>query len=217
MPPFAAASTSLRPPGSNGAGSHDNPAAGASDDDGDDCAGSNIDGDTQTKAPSSGRHRKSVKSCPNTEHQPLPVIPSASSNEVVMDYMWASKKPLTDMREAVKAMCNDVRKGDSVARMRVTRYWWPAHPDGKTLWPLLVEVEHAMLNAADKTHVVNVGEKLVPVRRMKASRNFGAQERVADMLLMVEKEPVQRPPSSSSNCNYGRHLCAARLRLPLFL
>jgi len=120
---LAAASRSPPPPGSIGAGNGDIPAAGASDADGDDYAGSGTYGDTQTAAPSSGRHRKSVKSCPNTEHQPLPVIPSVGLKEVVMEFMRASTRPLTDMREAVMAMCNDVRKGDSVAKMRVAHPW----------------------------------------------------------------------------------------------
>lgn len=145
--------------------------------------------DALTAMPTCGRNRQSVKSCPNTEHPPVAVIPSADSRVVVMDFLLASTKPLTDMRDAVSSMTTAVRGKSSIAKMRKTRPWWPTAPDGKTLWPQTVVVENKMLNAAAKVPVVDEGEKMVQVGRMMASRDAPAAQRVADMLLMVEKEP----------------------------
>jgi len=160
------------------------------DDDADtDNSASDTDDDILSKAGhTGGRNRRSAKTCPETATPPLTVIPSQSSKNVVMAFLTASTKPLTLMRTLVPAMAKSVCSGASVAKSRVSRAWWPKTDKGK-LWQQTVEVDHVLLRAADKAKGPTDGETMVSLRRMLAKRSARALERVADMLLMVEREP----------------------------
>jgi len=160
----------------------------------DDDAGSNnlatdMDDEIHSRAvPTGGRNRPSAKTCPETATAPLLVIPSMATKNVVMEFLTGPSKPLTLMRTLVPAMVKSVCSGASVAKIRVSRRWWPKTDKGE-LWEQTVEVDNKLLRAADKTKGPTDGETLVHLRRMLATRSAPATERVADMLLMVEREP----------------------------
>ena len=174
-------------------GAHDSdtgPEDARSDDDkGTDHTDNDADNDILSKAaPTGGRNRQSAKTCPETATPPLPVIPSQASKQVVMELLSASTKPLTLMRTLVPAMAKSVCIGASVAKIPVSRPWWAKTDKGK-LWQQTVEVDHVLLRAADKTKGPTEGETMVSLLRFLATRSAPALEGVADMLLMVEKEP----------------------------
>jgi len=139
-------------------------------------------------APTGGRNRLSAKTCPETATAPLPVIPSQATKNVVMEFLSGSSKPLTLMRTLVPAMVKSVCNGATIAKIRVSRRWWPKTDKGE-LWEQSVEVDNKLLRSADKTKGPDEDETLVRLRRMLATRSAPATERVADMLLMVEREP----------------------------
>ena len=85
-------------------------------------------------------------------------------------------------------MAKSVCIGASVAKIRVSRPWWTQTDKGK-LWQQTVAVGHVLLRAADKTKGPTEGETMVSLLRFLATRSAPALEGVADMLLMVEKEP----------------------------
>jgi len=159
------------------------------DDAGPDTTYNDADNDIPSSAaPTGDRNRQSAKTCPATATPPLPVIPSQSSKQVVMEFLSSSTKPLTLMRTLVPAMAKSVCSGVSIAKIRVSRTWRPKTDKGK-LWQQTVEVDHVLLRAADKTKGRTEGETMVSLRRMMATRSAPALESVAEMLLMVEKEP----------------------------
>jgi len=139
-------------------------------------------------APTGGRNRQSAKTCPETATAPLPVIPSRATKNVVMEFLTGSSQPLTLIRDLVPTMAKRVCRGVSVARIRVSRPWWPKTDKGK-LWQQTVEVENKLLRAADKAKGPTDGQTLVYLQRMLDTRSATALERVANVLLMVEREP----------------------------
>jgi len=111
-------------------------------------------------APTGGRNRQSAKTCPETATAPLPVIPSRATKNVVMEFLTGSSKPLTLMRDLVPTMAKSVCRGVSVARIRVSRPWWPKTDKGK-LWQQTVEVDNKLLRAADKAKGPTDGQTMV--------------------------------------------------------
>jgi len=173
-------------------GNMDSEEAHTDDDAGTDNSATDADDDILSKAaPTGGRNRSSAKTCPETATPRLPVIPSQSSKQVVMAFLTASTKSLTLMRILVPSMAKSVCNGASVAKIRFSPPWWPKTDKGK-LWPQTVEVDHVLLRAADKTKGPTDGKTMVSLRRMLATRSAPALERVADMLLMVEREPMAK-------------------------
>jgi len=171
-------------------GNHTGSDDAATDNDaGSDISATDMDDEIHSRAaPTGGRNRLSAKTRPETATAPLVVIPSQSTKNVVMEFLGGSSKPLTLMRTLVPAMVKSVCSGASVAKIRVSCRWWPKTDKGE-LWEQTVEVDNELLRAADKTKGPTYGETLVHLRRMLATRLAPATERVADMLLMVEREP----------------------------
>jgi len=179
----------------------------------DDEAGSNnsatdMDDEIQSRAAPTGcRNRPSAKTCPETATAPLPVIPSQDTKNMVMEPLTRSSKPLTLMRTLVPALMMSVCNSASVAKIRVSRRWWPKNDKGEW-WEQSVEVDNKLLRAADKTNGPNDGETLVRLRRVLATPSAPATERVADMLLMVEREPNAK----TTLTKYNLRLKRSRLR-----
>ena len=84
------------------------------------------------------------------------------------------------------AMAKSVCSGSSVTETRVSRLLWPKRDKGE-LWQQIIEVEHVLLRAAEKTKGPTEGETMVSLRRLLATRTAPALRRVAKMLLMIEK------------------------------
>jgi len=60
----------------------------------------------------------------------------------------------------VPTMAKSVCRGVSVARIRVSRPWWPKTDKGK-LWQQTVEVDNKLLRAADKAKGPTDGQTMV--------------------------------------------------------